>query len=226
MTSPTTFHLIEPKNFLLTNDKQILFTQLLTYVKEIQSFSEPQIFREQYSLPNDLIAFILTLISEDLLNKNVIDFGCGTGRLTIPISKFFAARVLGVDIDYKSVKSINIWKEKEKLLIDLLITPIEFLELDNWSKMFDITVMNPPFGTKRRRIDVIFLEKALIGSKTVISIHKSNNSTRKLLKSIGNEYGKENEILATISFPIPALFPYHRKTKHFVTVDLLKFWTN
>ncbi|NHJ02269.1 MAG: methyltransferase domain-containing protein [Candidatus Heimdallarchaeota archaeon] len=225
MTFPPqkTFRIISPKDLFLSREQKENFFLIQDYLKGIQSFLEPQIRLEQYSLPDDLIAFILTLVSKDLSNKRIIDFGCGTGRFTLPIAKFFAQRVIGVDIDYESVKYINYWKKRQNLSVDLIITPIEFLEPEKWKNLFDMTVMNPPFGTKRRRLDTVFLKKALSGSETVISIHKSNLLTRKLLSSIGDEYGKVNEILVTISFSIPPIFRSHRKKAHFVTIDLYKF---
>ncbi len=78
------------------------------------------------------------------------------------------------------------------------------------------------FGTKRRKIDLVFLEQALKYSNTVISIHKSNSRTRKLIKKIGNKYGKEMIIFATVEFSIYPSLKFHRKKEYFVCIDIIR----
>ena len=87
---------------------------------------------------------------------------------------------------------------------------------------FFIQQFHPPFGTKRRKLDMVFLKQALKYSKTVISIHKSNPETWNLITQLGIEYGRRVELLATVNFPLFPTFQFHRKSKHFVRADLLR----
>lgn len=69
------------------------------------------------------------LQSLDLLNKNVLDMGCGTGVLGILASRLGAAHVLGIDIDpwsYENVaenSSLNGVENMETLLGDVSVIP-------------------------------------------------------------------------------------------------------
>jgi putative methylase len=218
----STFNLIFPKKINWTSDQIELYRKIISFVNKLISFRSPKIRLEQYSLPSDMIALILLLVAEDLEGKNVVDLGCGTGRMTLPIQNFFSNRILGVDVDPDAIEILIHLLKKYNLKIDLLISSVEFLESFNWGNKFQTTLMNPPFGTKRRKLDLVFLRQALTFSQTVISIHKSNPKTKKLITRLGKQYGKNLRILATISFPVFPSFHFHHKNKHFVQVDLIR----
>jgi predicted RNA methylase len=218
----TSYRVLRPKKFGWRSDQFDLYMKILTYLDDIEAFQLPQSHLEQYTLPSDLIAFILVVIANDLVKQNVIDLGCGTGRFTLPIIKFFSNRVLGIDIDISALEYLVKIRQKNNLFIDLLCTSIEFSENNKWGEKFQITFMNPPFGTKRRNIDMVFLKKALEYSKTVITIHKSNPTTQRLIKRLGARYDKTFTILATIVFSLPPSIWFHRKKEHLVTIDLIR----
>jgi predicted RNA methylase len=218
----SSYRVITPKTVLWSFEQIELYKTIITYIDQIDSFRSPKVELEQYSLPSDLIAFILILSANDLFGKNVVDLGCGTGRFSLPIKHFFSNRVLGVDIDPDAMKHLVQLQKRNKLAIDLLITSIEFSEPIMWGRRYETTLMNPPFGTKRRKIDMVFLRQALKFSKVIISIHKSNPKTRKLIKNLGNENGKNTSILATIEFPMFTSLKFHRKPKHSVRADLFR----
>ena len=202
-----------------------LFVEITKFVKKIDTFSNPKISLEQYSLPDDLIAFILILAKKDLYGRNVVDLGCGTGRFSLPIAKFFSDRVLGVDSDPRVLNQLQVSINSLETKIDVLNSFIEFLEPSNWSSMFHTTIMNPPFGTQRRRIDQVFLRKALKFSEIVLSIHKSNAESRRVWKRIATLHSKEIEVLATIDFPLDKTFFFHRNEKHEVKIDLIRIFS-
>ncbi|MFX0185754.1 MAG: METTL5 family protein [Candidatus Hodarchaeota archaeon] len=218
----STYNLIFPKNLSWTSDQIELYQKIISFVDKLNSFHSPKIHLEQYSLPSDLIALILILVAEDLEGKNVVDLGCGTGRMTLPIQKFFSNRILGVEIDPDAIEILMHLIKTHNLKIDLLISSVEFLESFNWGKEFQTTLMNPPFGTKRRKLDLVFLKQALTFSQTVISIHKSNPATKKLITKLGKQYRRQLRIIATVIFPVFPSFPFHHKNKHFVQVDLIR----
>jgi putative methylase len=216
------YNLVFPKRIIWTSNQLELYRKINLFVSKLDNFQSPKISLEQYSLPSDMIALILILGSKDLKGKNVVDVGCGTGRLTLPIQKFFSNRIMGVDVDLDAIESLIHLRTQYNLMVDLLISSVEFLETFNWGKKFQTTFMNPPFGTKRRKIDMIFLKQALTFSQTIISIHKSNLKTRQLITRLGKEYGKNMKLLATINFPIYPSFQFHHKNKHYVQVDLIR----
>lgn len=216
------YEIVSPEVISWTPKQAKLYKKIISFVNKIDSFISPKINLEQYSLPSDFIALILILSSNDLIGQNVVDLGCGTGRLTLPIRKFFSKRVLGVDIDSDAINHLIQLQKPHKLSLDLLIASVEFLETFNWGRKFQTTLMNPPFGTKRRKIDLVFLKQALKYSQTIISVHKSNPETQKIITQLGEQNGKKLEILATVNFPQFPSFQFHRKYKHNVCVDLLR----
>jgi putative methylase len=220
--SPTEFRLLTPKIVNWTQEKFHLYNQIYDFVKEINTFDKAKITLEQYTLPAQLIAFILTYLEEDLINQKIVEFGSGTGRISLPILKFFSQNLLCIDIDHEAMLNLKRLLNVQSLTAELLISAIEFLETDSWKKSYTVTIMNPPFGTKRRGIDIVFLEKALNFSEKVISIHKSNRESRNLIDKISRNYNKSCEILATLEFPIPPIFSFHRKKSHLVCVDIYR----
>ena len=220
--SPTEFKLLTPKIANWTQENYHLYNQIYEYVKEINTFDRPKITLEQYTLPAQLISFMLVYLEKDLLNQKIVEFGSGTGRISLPLLKFFSQNLLCIDVDPEAMFNLKRLLNTKKLNAELLISSIEFLETHSWRNSYSVTIMNPPFGTKRRGIDIVFLEKALIFSEKVISIHKSNQESRSLINRISRNYNKSCEILATLEFPIPPLFLFHRKKTHFVGVDIYK----
>ncbi len=218
----TSYEIVTPEVISWSFKQTELYKKIIAFVDKIDSFRSPKILLEQYSLPSDLIALILILSSDDLIGQNVVDLGCGTGRLTLPIKKFFSDRVLGVDIDSDAITHLVQSQKQNSLSLDLLIASVEFLETFNWGNKYQTTFMNPPFGTKRRKLDLVFLKQALKYSQTIISVHKSNPETQKIITQLGKQNEKKVEILATINFPQFPSFHFHRKYKHYVCVDLLR----
>ncbi|PWI49150.1 hypothetical protein CEE45_03140 [Candidatus Heimdallarchaeota archaeon B3_Heim] len=217
------FVLHYPKKMNLLRSEHVLFNEIKSLVNNIEPFKNPKIGLEQYSLPSDLIAFILILTRKNLINNNIVDLGCGTGRFTLPISKFFSERVIGVDSDFSVLNQLRSAMNKLHLHVDLLNTSIEFVEPSNWKNLFQTTIMNPPFGTQRRGIDQVFLRKSLSYSEVVISLHKTSTKSRNLWKRIASSYNKRSTILATIEFSVLRTFKFHRHDQHNVKVDLIRF---
>ncbi len=217
------FKLIYPQNLSFSKRDYLFFNRIKTFVEQIETFKSPKILSEQYSLPSDLISFILVLSKTDLTDRNITDLGCGTGRFTLPISKFFQGRVIGVDNDFSAIEHLRVNMKKLHLHVDLLTSAIEFVEATNWKKIFQTTIMNPPFGTQRKGIDQVFLRKALTYSEVVLSLHKTSDKSRNLWKRIASSYRKRSEILATVEFPLQRTFKFHTRNQHNVKVDLIRF---
>ena len=69
------YRLIKPKKILLSSRELNLYNKIVSFVNKIDGFVSPRVHLEQYSLPSDLIAFILILSTKDLIGKNVVDLG-------------------------------------------------------------------------------------------------------------------------------------------------------
>ena len=88
-------------------------------------------------------------------------------------------------------------------------------------KMFDLVVMNPPFGTKEEGIDCKFLTIAMeICRGNIYSMHKS--STRGFLQKMAESKGYQFKVLMEVDFPLKKRFKgYHKKEVAFTKVDVI-----
>ena len=67
----------------------------------------PKAYLEQYTIPPEVAAEILytaTYIYDDIIDKTIIDLGCGTGRLAIGAVLLGAKEAVGVDLDKVAVE--------------------------------------------------------------------------------------------------------------------------
>lgn len=151
-------------------------------LSEVKCFQNPIAELEQYPTSAHLAAQVVHTMDssfDDISGKAVCDLGCGTGMLSIATALLGAHYVLGVDVD-QSALSTAIENASDMDVEDV----VEYCNADIASstfgsegaskRSFDTVVMNPPFGTKRKGIDIAFLQKAFqISRGAVYSMHKS-----------------------------------------------------
>ena len=77
---------------------------------------------------------------------------------------------------------------------------------------------NPPFGTKEKHVDKLFLEKAFSVGKVVWSMHKL--TTRVFVEAMVRDYGFKITDRYEYNFPIKAVFKFHEKPVKTVEVGL------
>ncbi|BAB67251.1 METTL5 family protein [Sulfurisphaera tokodaii] len=152
----------------------------------------------------------------DIENKVVADLGCGTGKLCYGIS-ILGGYCLCIDIDIESLKIAKEFFEEKELNVDVINADINYLQIKA-----DTVIQNPPFGVVNKGADLLFLSKALDISKTVYSIHKSNEKSRELIYRLGNKKGFNVTIL-TQKFKMNAYYPWHKKRIHEFLVDIYLF---
>ena len=90
--------------------------------------------------------------------------------------------------------------------------------------LFDVVILNPPFGTRAHGADVAFVRAALLLAAphgAVYSLHKS--STRAHLVRTARALRVGVELVAELRFPIPATYAFHRERSADVAVDLLRW---
>lgn len=200
----------------------------------------PKAYLEQYSITPDTAAEILYLCAytyDDIIDKTIVDLGCGTGRLGIGSALLGAKEAVGIDIDkvatktaLKNAKRLSVKEKTQWVTTD--ITTIR--------GSFDTILENPPFGVQRRKADRKFLAKALEIGKRVYSLHISNQKNREIirklrehkpynkipvspssfLKRFVEKRGGEIKAVYTMLMTIPHMFDFHRKQKHQFLVDL------
>ncbi|KAA1093786.1 hypothetical protein PGTUg99_029415 [Puccinia graminis f. sp. tritici] len=174
---------------------------------------------------------------EDVLDKRVLDLGCGCGILSIASTLLGSAYTLGVDLDPDAL----LVARNNLASLDISDSTIDFIQADLSSSssfrdlfgghsrndseeepFFDTVVMNPPFGTKNKGIDIVFLEIACqMSNSAVYSLHKS--STRKFIEKKANEYGFEGEVIAEMRYDLPKTMKIHKHKTLDIAVDFWRF---
>ena len=208
-------------------------------LSQIQPHPSPTASLEQYTIPADVAATILYMAAYtcgDIVDKTVVDMGCGTGRLALGAAFLGAKCVVGIDIDKTAVKLA--FESSVKLKLKSRVQWIN-ADINAIRGHFDTVLQNPPFGVQRRKADTKFLEKALEIGKRVYSLHKSLCKDKNFIKkvkaspsgfvAIAPSTFIENfvedaggRIIAAYSsvMAIPYMFPFHTKKRHTFLVDL------
>jgi len=194
---------------------------------------------EQYTTPEGIAANLLYIAAythNDIINKSVLDLGCGTGRLGLGAAFLGATEIVGIDLDPLAIKTAQTNTKKASLskkCVQWINGDISAIE-----GRFDTVVQNPPFGVQNRKADQVFLVKALEVADKVYSIHKHSEVDEyliKMLKSSGGfvqvrpspflegfiaKSGGAITAVYSMLMTIPKMFEFHRKLKHDFVIDL------
>ena len=167
-------------------------------------FYQPKPELEQYSTPVDIVAEMIKLANvQGDLSGNVVDLGCGTGRLAIGAA-LLGAEVTGYEIDDDALELAKSYSKKNDLEIEWINLAIE-----NINKKYDTVLMNPPFGSQRPGADRAFLKKSLeIGTK-IWTIHMAE--TKDFVKEFVEKNNGRIISAYEFDFPIKNSMPFHTK---------------
>jgi putative methylase len=191
-------------------------------LSQIEAHPLPNAYLEQYTTPSDVAAetlYLAAYVYDDVIDKTVVDLGCGTGRLAIGAALLGAKEVFGVDVDGVAVrvaqKNAEIMGVKEK-------THWVVADIDVVKGAFDTVLQNPPFGVQRRRADRRFISKSLELSSTIYSFHKGGESNREFIKRFIERHGGRVTNIFPLKMEIPRMFKFHTKKKRSIQVDLYR----
>ena len=191
-------------------------------LSDIEANPMPKAYLEQYATPSTVAADALHLaayVFDDIIDKTVMELGCGTARLALGAAFLGANEIFGVDIDCVPVKIA----QKNAALMGLK-------EKTNWivgdisvvQGHFDTVLQNPPFGVQKRRADRRFIIKSLELGSTVYSFHKGGESNRAFIKRFIEEHGGKITNIFPVAMEIPRMFKFHTKKKQITHVDLYR----
>lgn len=213
--------------------------ELERFLSRIATHPSPKPNLEQYTIPVDLASTMLYIAAYthgDIIDKEVLDLGCGTGRLALGAAFLGARQTVGIDIDATTVKLAfeNTVKTGLKGKVQWIVG-----DIDTVQGKFDTVLQNPPFGVQKRGADRKFIEKALELGKVVYSLHKHPEKDKILMKKlkaksayislvkppsfIKNYIEKHNgkvKVVYAMTMAIPHMFSFHSKKRHEFIVDL------
>jgi putative methylase len=191
-------------------------------ISEIAPHPTPKAYLEQYTITPEVAAEILYIaayIHDDIIDKSIVDLGCGTGRLAIGAALLGAKETLGVDIDKTAVrlaqrnaKIMNVGKKT------LCVTA----DLEAVHGKFDTVLQNPPFGVQKRMADRKFIKRSLELGDMIYSLHKGGKRNREFIKRFIDRHGGRVRGIFPMKIDLPRLFKFHTKRKHSVEVDLYR----
>jgi putative methylase len=191
-------------------------------LSEIEAHPSPNAYFEQYTTPSNVAAealYIAAYVYDDIVEKTVLELGCGTGRLAIGAALLGAKEVFGVDVDGVAVsvaqKNAEIISVKDK-------TNWVIADIDVVKGNFNTVLQNPPFGVQRRRADRPFISKSLELSSTIYSFHKGGESNREFIKRFIEGHGGRVTNIFPLKMEIPRMFKFHTKKKKITQVDLYR----
>ncbi|MBT3814270.1 methyltransferase [Candidatus Woesearchaeota archaeon] len=189
-------------------------------LSKLKNFAEPSLELEQYATPDTIAADWIwqMALNGEVAGRTFLDAASGPGILGIALLLMGAKKVYFVDKDESAMKiCMNNYNQiKEEYEIGEAEFIIEDISL--FDQEVDITVQNPPFGTKTEHADKKFLEKAFEVSKIVYSMHKY--STKSFVEAIAKDFDFEITHFWRYDFPIKATFMHHKKPVKMVDVGL------
>jgi putative methylase len=209
------------------------------FLSRIRPHPSPDASLEQYTISEALAATMLYLAAYtygDIVEKTVLDLGCGTGRLALAAAFLSARSVVGIDIDKTAIKVAS-----ENSVEVGLKANVKWVagDIDAITGRFDTVLQNPPFGVQKRTADRRFLEKALEVGSAVYSLHNHPYTDKQLIcrlkvnagtllqvaaspfiKRFVEEHGGRVEAVYALPMTIPRMFDFHMKAKHEVVIDL------
>ncbi|KAJ3384090.1 Methyltransferase-like protein 5 [Lobulomyces angularis] len=216
--------------------------QLESLLQEVSTFKNPKAYldlkftdlikifnEEQYPTSPHIAARLLYTAENqfgDISDSIICDLGVGCGVLSIASWIMGASYVFGLDIDDDAIAQASENFLEFDINQDLVKFDIaSFINSKNLVEprfVADTVIMNPPFGTKIKGVDICFLEfAAKVAKKSIYSLHKS--STREFIIKKALSLGLHTEVLAEIKYDINNMYKFHKKKSVNVEVDFLRF---
>lgn len=228
--------LLNVKNMKITKKKH-----LEIIIENIPNFKSPNIDLEQYNTSPSIAADIIWNASSlgDIIDKNILDLGCGTGVFTLSSLLLNAKSATGIDIDFHAIKiakktademnisNVNfINKDIYDLADNNFINLIDEMDTDlnDNNVIFDTAIINPPFGAQSRvkkGADRIFMESAFKLSNVIYSFHMAETSD--FVMNFYEKLGGKTTHYFRYKFPLLNTYEFH--TQETKNIDVFVFRT-
>ncbi len=199
-------------------------SELAIAISKLSTIENTKVRLEQYSTDSEIAAEVLwqAFLVGDTVGKVVVDLGCGTGTLGLGAFLVGAKKVYFVDLDEELVEKTieNLFfleKEFDIKLKEKAVFLVEKIKNFTAEEKIDVVIQNPPFGTKQKHADKVFLEKAVEVAPVIYSFHKT--STRKFVEAFAADNGFEVTHCFNFAFPLKQTLRHHKAKIKRINVD-------
>ncbi len=190
--------------------------ELLRTLAGLDTFHDPRADREQVATPPEAAAALLraALSRDDLVDRSVLDLGCGPGTLAIGAALLGAREVRGVDSDPAVLEVATRNAERAGVTVRF-----ELADVASITVPAETVVMNPPFGAQTRHADRPFWEAALtLARRRVYAFSLAASRTFIAERAVARD--ARIEATEPVPWSLPRTFPHHRKRSVELSVDL------
>lgn len=181
-------------------------------LSKLAVFDQPKVMAEQYNMDSEVGASVLwnAALLGDIKGKVSVDLGCGTGILGIGVLLLGAKRVYFVDSDQGALKiAMENWQKVKSEGSGLGEAVFSCQDIAGFNEKVDVVFENPPFGTKVRHSDRVFLEKAMSLGAVIYSFHKSES--KKFIEAFSRDHNYKVSHCWQFEFPLKATLGFHKK---------------
>jgi len=193
---------------------------LAVELSRLASFKDASTNLEQYSTESNVAAELIWDANNFNLikDKTIVDLGAGTGILGIGCLLMGAKHVIFVEKDSKAIQILKTNLKHIETLYEITGTyEIIHTDIVMFNKSADVVIQNPPFGTKTKNIDAVFLEKALFLAPTVITMHKT--TTEQYIQDIISKKGFTIIRNYHFKYPLKKTMPQHKQAIEYINVS-------
>ncbi|MEK6943527.1 MAG: METTL5 family protein [Nanoarchaeota archaeon] len=202
-------------------------SQLAVALSRLKGFAEPDVRHEQYATDSEVAGHMLwnAYMLGDIEGKVIADLGCGTGILGIGATLLGAGKVYFVDMDKKALETakMSFSKVRSESSVEKMGKFI-CQDITEVNLKAEVVIQNPPFGTKIKHNDAVFLEKALEIAPIVYSLHKSESKA--FLEGFSAKKNAKITHIWDFKLPLKATMKFHRRQIHRIDVSCFRFEKN
>lgn len=198
--------------------------ELAILLSKLKPFSLPDPSLEQYPTDSEIAAELLWIayMNGEIEHHTVADFGCGTGILGIGALALDAKQVVFIEIDPRVFPTLleNLAMLEEETARKYSNYRIIEGNVEAYDHPVEVILQNPPFGTRSKHADIIFLRKAIQLAPIVYSLHKSSTAEhiRKEIEILGGKTTEEVEY----EFPLKQSMAHHTRKLERIRVTAFK----
>jgi len=193
------------------------------FLERLTGFKTPSPRLEQYPVSARVAAEMIWIANfrNDIFQRKIVELGCGTGKLAVACALLGASHVTGIDIDSSIIK-IARTNSGRLGLQNQLSWVCGDIEVIRATSLFDVVVMNPPFGIRGPERDIRFLNHAMKLAFVIYSLHLGRQKNRTYISEVVAKRGFTIDFVSRMAMDIPHLFSFHQKRRHPIAVDLYR----